>query len=810
MIIANPHFTQLPLVVIWKNVKHFFNDLNDKLIYHSCFLFQRANEHSSSGLAALADYESEEEVEEDTLNQFIKDLDGIFSGIVKEVIRRVEYAKFFNYRYQETSNSSSDTDSLSDKEIRQIEADTSLKTSLEPYIDLEFDRPEMREAALALVEKDPFFPSFTTLAFVTPLMKTELNRVPYSEKLSIERYQLRPLPVLTSAKSYIVTATELLSLLDMRALCSSKTMSKSFKFANWYDFQMTDVTAWNDCVENSFAQIEDQKVRIVNLELMQDYGSEAWKIYFEKLQELFSDLQNSLEELKKEIQVENWSRKNKEKQKNLETQWVGLVSKNYEIEQAIIQLELENLVKLHNNTQWHELIKTCQKEGSLKDKFNITESLKVFVKSDFWNPSVPDFWNRSVPLFISSFIFKHGDLEMFKTFIKLSKFDLNGNQPIVTRKLIPYVTVNGNFTIALYLISKLDIEFRMSLHEMCLVQHSLKSLLPVFPPLLPYNLVRLKSFFSEDRNYVISRNIMSYLNMQDMSSCKLVTKSFKSTIESEIKLLRNIYQRQTRVLYEKLETIIRKAVFWRHQFRYHIGYLAYSIKEYYTRVLGLIHDISEILFFANQWKHITTVVDNLNNLDLCRILSRRLKQLNNWGVPKPPSKGTTELQIRKEDIIKVSDVKIENVGVWNRLVQIRKWTQDQRKHLISPVEFCLKKNDFELFKIILPHINIPATQFYHMNVLKQVVRSGKVEFLKILAPYVKLNSVFEEGLNSLHISAKYGFVSIFKYLLENLKIEDINLLNKSDQTPYDVATEEIKECFHDEFIKGILRKGPPT
>ena len=295
-----------------------------------------------------------------------------------------------------------------------------------------------------------------------------------------------------------------------------------------------------------------------------------------------------------------------------------------------------------------------------------------------------------------------------------------------------------------------------------------------------------------------------------MSSCKLVTKSFKSTIESEIKLLRNIYQRQTRVLYEKLETIIRKAVFWRHQFRYHIGYLAYSIKEYYTRVLGLIHDISEILFFANQWKHITTVVDNLNNLDLCRILSRRLKQLNNWGVPKPPSKGTTELQIRKEDIIKVSDVKIENVGVWNRLVQIRKWTQDQRKHLISPVEFCLKKNDFELFKIILPHINIPATQFYHMNVLKQVVRSGKVEFLKILAPYVKLNSVFEEGLNSLHISAKYGFVSIFKYLLENLKIEDINLLNKSDQTPYDVATEEIKECFHDEFIKGILRKGPPT
>ena len=57
-----------------------------------------------------------------------------------------------------------------------------------------------------------------------------------------------------------------------------------------------------------------------------------------------SKLQDSLKDLKKDIQEVNWSRKNKqtqvgEKLKNLETQWVGLVSKNYEIEQAIVQLE---------------------------------------------------------------------------------------------------------------------------------------------------------------------------------------------------------------------------------------------------------------------------------------------------------------------------------------------------------------------------------------------------------------------------------------------------------------------------------------
>ena len=107
---------------------------------------------------------------------------------------------------------------------------------------------------------------------------------------------------------------------------------------------MTDVAAWNECVDNSLAQLEHQRTRIINLELMQDYGSDAWKTYNETLQKLANHMQDNLKDLKKEIQEVNWSRKNKqtqvgEKFKNLESQWVGLVSKNYEIEQAIVQLE---------------------------------------------------------------------------------------------------------------------------------------------------------------------------------------------------------------------------------------------------------------------------------------------------------------------------------------------------------------------------------------------------------------------------------------------------------------------------------------
>ena len=77
---------------------------------------------------------------------------------------------------------------------------------------------------------------------------------------------------------------------------------------------------------------------------MQDYGCDAWKEYNEILQKLVNQMQDRLKILKKDIQEVNWTRKNEqtrvgEKLRQLESQWVGLVSKNYEIEQAIVQLE---------------------------------------------------------------------------------------------------------------------------------------------------------------------------------------------------------------------------------------------------------------------------------------------------------------------------------------------------------------------------------------------------------------------------------------------------------------------------------------
>ena len=110
--------------------------------------------------------------------------------------------------------------------------------------------------------------------------------------------------------------------------------------------KMTDVQAWTECVENSEAQLEHQRTRIMNLDLMLDYGGESWKVYNEVLQDMLAKTQGQLGEAKKSIQEINWARKNQQTQvgerlKQLESNWVGLVSKNYEIEQAVLNMEHE-------------------------------------------------------------------------------------------------------------------------------------------------------------------------------------------------------------------------------------------------------------------------------------------------------------------------------------------------------------------------------------------------------------------------------------------------------------------------------------
>lgn len=152
-------------------------------------------------------------------------------------------------------------------------------------------------------------PPLNTTAFETKMIKTEFERIQNHtpmESLSMKRYELPP----PSAA------------------------------------RLSDYTAWQEAVDNSMAQLEHQATRVMNLELMLEYGCESWKAYLELFTALQAKAQNQLQEVKKMIQDINWQRKNTqtqvgEKLKELEAHWVMLVSKNFEIEQECFKLEKE-------------------------------------------------------------------------------------------------------------------------------------------------------------------------------------------------------------------------------------------------------------------------------------------------------------------------------------------------------------------------------------------------------------------------------------------------------------------------------------
>lgn len=187
-----------------------------------------------------------------------------------------------------------------------------------PYFDSGYEEPGVRETSLAMVEEEcrryrptknylEHLPPLNTTAFETELMRNEFeriqNRLPM-EPLSMKRYELPPPP----------------------------------------PSKISELSAWQDAVDNSMAQLEHQAVRAMNLELMLEYGCETWKVYLDVITSMLARAQTQLEKIKREIQDINWQRKDRqteagEKLRALETQWVMLVSKNYEIEQVCAKFE---------------------------------------------------------------------------------------------------------------------------------------------------------------------------------------------------------------------------------------------------------------------------------------------------------------------------------------------------------------------------------------------------------------------------------------------------------------------------------------
>ena len=189
-----------------------------------------------------------------------------------------------------------------------------------PYIDKEFNDPDMQVRVRALIQEEmrSFKPETDYLAKwpmyepsfdANPLLQAEWIRVcseaPMS-KIDTSRYQLEaPPPGLAK-----------------------------------------DPDAWRRAIDNAQAQLENQGTRLGNLELLQQHGAKLWLASLNQTEAASRALAREEADLTARIDSINRKRKADQLQAapqlaRLEENWIGGIKKNLEIEAQCLRLEAE-------------------------------------------------------------------------------------------------------------------------------------------------------------------------------------------------------------------------------------------------------------------------------------------------------------------------------------------------------------------------------------------------------------------------------------------------------------------------------------
>jgi len=105
-----------------------------------------------------------------------------------------------------------------------------------------------------------------------------------------------------------------------------------------------DINVWKQALQNAHTQLEHLTLRLANMELLQNYGANAWRSYNAYLENIQKSLANTLAETKQQIELINQRRKEEQgfagtTLRKLESQWLELIQKNFDIVQACKQLE---------------------------------------------------------------------------------------------------------------------------------------------------------------------------------------------------------------------------------------------------------------------------------------------------------------------------------------------------------------------------------------------------------------------------------------------------------------------------------------
>ncbi|KAJ1890851.1 hypothetical protein GGI16_000205 [Coemansia sp. S142-1] len=189
-----------------------------------------------------------------------------------------------------------------------------------PYIDKEYDDPAIRSQVLEMIQEEmgrmspPAIPRSTSLFKNSELLRKEYERVKSGRPLppfDIDRYKL-----------------------------------EAPKEAN--------IDEWQWASDNAASQLEHQSIRLVNLELLQQFGANAWKLSNFQKEKLLAVIENATDGYKRTGVDLNKARKYEQveagvKLRDLESRWEEGVRQCIEIQVANCQL-LAEISKLEHGT----------------------------------------------------------------------------------------------------------------------------------------------------------------------------------------------------------------------------------------------------------------------------------------------------------------------------------------------------------------------------------------------------------------------------------------------------------------------------
>ncbi|KAJ2726798.1 hypothetical protein GGI07_000309 [Coemansia sp. Benny D115] len=182
-----------------------------------------------------------------------------------------------------------------------------------PYIDKDYDDPHMRDQVLSLIQEEmgrmspPLIPKAMGIFKDNDILRKEYERVRAGRPLppfDIERYKL-------------------------------ETPGSG-----------AEVDEWEKAAQNAGAQLEHQGIRMTNLELLQQFGTNAWKLSNYQKEGLLRQLQDATRRIKEEGVELNKARRYEQleadvKLKGLESRWSEGVKNCIDIQAANAQLRAE-------------------------------------------------------------------------------------------------------------------------------------------------------------------------------------------------------------------------------------------------------------------------------------------------------------------------------------------------------------------------------------------------------------------------------------------------------------------------------------